>query len=94
MAWVAEVVDQANDLLDDRNMAIGPSHFIKTDLDKTRVRQIWDRTVIPFIEDQFFDEPDRVEPFTLDRLTEVLGEEPGQDVEDEHQDEDDTEDHG
>ena len=94
MAWVAEVVDQANDLLDDRNMAIGPSHFIKTDLDETRVRQIWDRTVIPFIEDQFFDEPDRVEPFTLDRLTEVLGEEPGQDVEDEHQDEDDTEDHG
>jgi len=69
LLWVASLVDHANKLLDDRNMAIGPSHFMKPDLTEARVHQIWDRTVIPFIEDQFFDEPDRAHGFTIDNLT-------------------------
>jgi len=69
LLWVADVVDHANELLDDRNMAIGPSHFMKASLTEPQVRQIWDRSIIPFVEDQFFDEPDRVNAFTIDQLT-------------------------
>ena len=34
--WVADdILDEANAKLDDRNLAIGPSHFMRPDLDKT-----------------------------------------------------------
>jgi MoxR-like ATPase len=66
---VAGLVDRANELLDDRNMAIGPSHFMREGLTEGKVKQIWRRSVIPFIEDQFFDEPARVKQFTYDALT-------------------------
>ena len=73
---VADLVDRANDLLEDRNMAIGPSHFMKKDLTDEKVQQIWRRTVIPFIEDQFFDEPLRVKQFTYEALTRIDNTEP------------------
>jgi 5-methylcytosine-specific restriction protein B len=50
-------------------MAIGPSHFMKEDLTEERVQQIWRRSIIPFVEDQFFDEPERVKQFTYESLT-------------------------
>jgi len=76
LAWVSDLVDRANDLLDDRNMAIGPSHFMKEDLTDERVHQIWRRSVIPFIEDQFFDEPARVKQFTYEALMSHANTEP------------------
>jgi len=73
MDQVADVVDRANDLLNellnDRHAAIGPSHFMKTDLTDTKVQQIWRRTIMPFIEEQLFDEPARVRQFTWESLT-------------------------
>ena len=41
MTWVADVVDRANERLDDRQAAIGPSYFMKDDLDEETVRLIW-----------------------------------------------------
>ena len=42
MVWVADVVDKANELLgDDRHAAIGPSYFMKPDLDEAAVKRIW-----------------------------------------------------
>ena len=35
MTWVADVVDSANEKLNDRNAAIGPSYFMKDALDET-----------------------------------------------------------
>ena len=71
LVGVADLVDRANELLDDRNMAIGPSHFMRANLTEDKVQQIWRRSVIPFIEDQFFDEPALVKQFTYDALTET-----------------------
>jgi hypothetical protein len=73
---VAGLVDRANGLLDDQNMAIGPSHFMKMALTNEKVQQIWRRSVIPFIEDQFFDEPVRVKQFTYEALTQADSTEP------------------
>jgi 5-methylcytosine-specific restriction endonuclease McrBC GTP-binding regulatory subunit McrB len=68
MSWVADVVDRANALLDDRNAGIGPSHFIRSDLSEEWVRRIWEHAVIPYIEEQLFGEEDRLAQFDLDRL--------------------------
>ena len=67
-AWVADLVDSANGRLD-RDMGIGPSYFMTTgDLDEERVRRIWRRSILPYIEDQFFGDADKLAEFNLDRL--------------------------
>lgn len=68
LAWVADVVDAANQKLNDRHLAIGPSHFMRKKLTSKLVDQIWRYTVLPYIEDYFFDSPDEVENFTIEAL--------------------------
>ena len=52
--WVAGLVDRANEHLNDRDAAIGPSYFMggTAELDEARVRRIWRRAVRPYIEEQ------------------------------------------
>ena len=66
--WVASVVDRANEMLSDRHMSIGPSYFMRPDLDEEWVELIWRHQIIPYLEEHFFGEPDRVRDFDLDRL--------------------------
>ncbi len=55
MEWVAEVVDRVNEKLkDDRHAAIGPSYFMKDDLDDAAVERIWKHSVLPYIEERRF----------------------------------------
>lgn len=68
MTWVADVVDLANRKLGDRHMAIGPSHFMKADLDDRWVGLIWKYSILPYIAEQYFGEEDRLDAFQLDRL--------------------------
>ena len=66
--WVADVVDRANRGLDDRQAAIGPSYFMKPDLDDETVRLIWKHNVLPYLEERLAGEHDRLRDFDLDRL--------------------------
>ena len=68
MAWVADVVDRANGKLDHRQAAIGPSYFMKRDLDDDKVRLIWEHNVRPYVEEHLYGEHDRLDEFDLDRL--------------------------
>ena len=69
MAWVADVVERANELLsDDRHAAIGPSYFMKKGLDETAIRRIWRHSVLPYIEERLFGEHERLREFELARL--------------------------
>ena len=68
MEWVADVVDSANEKLDDRDAAIGPSHFMDDKLDDEWTERIWKHSVLPYLAEQFFDEEDRLDEFTLDAL--------------------------
>jgi len=67
MDWVADVLDAANTRLD-RNLAIGPSHFMRPDLDAETVQRIWRHSVLPTIEEHYFGQPERVAEFSLDTL--------------------------
>lgn len=69
MAWVADVVDAANERLADRNGAIGPSFFLVSELDEARLGLIWKHEIMPYLEDHFFDDPGRLADFALAKLT-------------------------
>ena len=69
MAWVADVVDRANEQLsDDRHAAIGPSQLMKPNLDEADVKRIWKHSVVPYVEERLFGSDDRVAAFDLDAL--------------------------
>lgn len=68
MLWVADIVDLVNRELSDRHLAIGPSHFMRQNLDASWVEKIWQHAVLPYLEEHFFGEPDRVRDFELGRL--------------------------
>ena len=68
LAWVGDVVKRANDLLRDRHAAIGPSHFMRLDLDEEWVELIWSHAVLPYVEEHLFGEGERLEEFALDVL--------------------------
>ena len=68
MAWVADVVEQANAILDDRNAAVGPSYFMKAGLNEERARRIWKHDVLPYIEERLYGEHDRLGEFDFDVL--------------------------
>ena len=68
MLYVADLVDAANRMLPDRHLQIGPSHFMRPALNREWLERIWTHSVLPYIEEQFFDEHDRVEEFALAAL--------------------------
>ena len=75
MEWVADVVELANDhLREDRHAAIGPSYFMKDDLDEAAVKCIWKHSVLPYIEERLYGQQEEVEKFRLESLrAEVTG---------------------
>ncbi|MGY4772905.1 McrB family protein (plasmid) [Kribbella sp. CWNU-51] len=60
LEWVADAVDAVNDSLPDPNLGIGPSHFLKETLDERWVQLTWEHSVLPYLEDQFLGEEDRL----------------------------------
>lgn len=71
-AWVGELVAQVNDELEQElggpHLQLGPSHFMKHDLDRDALRRIWEYDIEPFVEDQFFGDAARINRF---RFTQV-----------------------
>lgn len=55
LVWVADMVERVNEELGDRNLAIGPSHFMRDNLSERHVERIWTHSIVPYIEDNFFD---------------------------------------
>ncbi len=71
-AWVGHLVyavnDELKDVLEGSHLLLGPSHFMKEygyspDEQHEQLRRIWEYNIEPFIEDQFFGDPDRIERF-------------------------------
>ena len=81
VTWVADMVDRANDLLAQRNVAIGPSHFMRADYDEEWIKLIWDHSVLPYIEEQLYGEEHRLDEFRFERLRSAPSSRNDQDVE-------------
>ena len=57
MKWIAERVDAANEKLGNKDAAIGPSYFMKPNLNKEMADRIWKYNVLPYLEEQLYGEP-------------------------------------
>ena len=68
MQWVASVVTKANEKLNDRHAAIGPSYFMREGLDDAKVEAIWKHNVLPYIEERLFGQEERLKDFDLNKL--------------------------
>jgi hypothetical protein len=68
MVWVADVVDHANAKLQDRHLAIGPSHFLREDLDDRIVEMVWKYSVLPYVAEQYFGNEEALSEFALEAL--------------------------
>ena len=70
--WIGRLVDAVNDELTKElggsHLLLGPSHFMKeygssADEQHQRLRRIWEYNIEPFIEDQFFGDPEQIDRF-------------------------------
>ena len=71
MHWVADIVDQANELLGPENdAAIGHSYFMGEEgLSEDTLADIWSHSVFPYIQERLYGADDeRIRQFRLDRL--------------------------
>ena len=75
--WVGQLVDAVNaelkDVLEGSHLLLGPSHFMKnygstTAEQQDRLRRIWKYNIEPFIEDQFFGDPERIQRFRFEAV--------------------------
>lgn len=80
MAWVAPMLQSANTRLE-REVRIGPSHFLREDLDDRWVRLAWDHAVIPTLREHFYDQPEQLDQFTYENLKAVSGDPADDDAE-------------
>lgn len=65
-SWLADVVEHVNEKLGDRHGAIGPSYFLRDDLDEDWIKTIWKHAILPYLAEQFFGEEERLKDFHLD----------------------------
>ena len=68
MGWVASFVDEANKELADHEAAIGPSHFMKPNLNKAMARRIWKHAIRPYLEERLQDEGESTRHTRLDKF--------------------------
>ena len=70
------IVDAANAKMPGRDSLIGPSYFLRSDLDPEWVELIWEHSVIPYLSEQLAGEEERLEEFAYARLKQSAAEEP------------------
>lgn len=72
MLHVVDYVNRANQMLDNRDGAIGPSYFMKESLDDDWLAIIWDHAILPYIAEHFFGQEERVDQFRLEAIKRQL----------------------
>ena len=76
-AWVGDLVDAVNEELKKElggsHLLLGPSHFMKTygsslGEQRQQLRRIWEYNIEPFVEDQFFGDPEQIDRFRFNAV--------------------------
>lgn len=68
LAWLPQVIQKANAKLPSRHLAIGPSHFLRPDLDESTIQRIWEYAIIPYLQEFFLDRESELKGFELNSL--------------------------
>ena len=87
MVWVADVVEEANRQLEEyKHAAIGPSYFMRDNLQKDDVPRIWEHSVSPYIEELLFGDDVKIKQLQLEALREKVESNSSRDEDDEQND--------
>lgn len=68
LLWLADLLDLANERINDPDQSIGPSHFLDPEVSELSARRAWDNAVVPMLTELFYAQPDRVPELTFDVL--------------------------
>nr|WP_078596342.1 AAA family ATPase [Evansella clarkii] len=71
MAWVADLVNKVNEMIDDPDISIGHSYFIGQELTMAKLKRIWKYQIMPYLEECFVHDRQRLEQFQLASLLET-----------------------
>lgn len=77
LGWLDEVVDKANALIGNSDHAIGPAFFLRKDLSEDVIRRVWERQVLPYLDELMHDRPDLRKQLSLDSLRANVSKEVG-----------------
>jgi 5-methylcytosine-specific restriction protein B len=66
-AGLIEVLKSLNSIIHDKHYHVGISFFLRSDL-KNELGDIWALEIEPYLEEYFFDQPDKLEPFRWDKI--------------------------
>lgn len=75
MAWVADLVQKVNGMIDDPDISIGHSYFIGQELSMEKLRRIWKYQIMPYLEECFVHDRQKLEQFELNFMLEIGAEE-------------------
>jgi 5-methylcytosine-specific restriction enzyme B len=66
-AGLIQVLKSLNSIINDKHYHVGISFFLRADL-KNEIGDIWQLEIEPYLEEFFFDQPDKLEPFRWDKI--------------------------
>lgn len=75
--WLAGLIELANKHLEDDgidwHLHIGHSHLMQQELDQPRIQMIWQKSIMPTLEEYFYRQADKLDKYKLAALMEELG---------------------
>jgi hypothetical protein len=69
---LANVLKKLNKTIGDRHYEVGITFFLREDLDE-QIEDIWQMEIEPYLEEYFFDQPDKAKQFRWDLVKEAIG---------------------
>jgi hypothetical protein len=72
MTSVADYLEFVNERLGQSDFAVGFSYFMRTDLDESVLRRLWERSVLPALGEYYFNDPEQVAALGLDEVRSAL----------------------
>ena len=66
-----EKVQNINEAIGGKHYSIGPSYFLRENLEQ-RIESIWRYEIVPYLEEHFFEQPERVDQFRWEEVREQV----------------------
>lgn len=63
-----EVMEEINDDIGDSNYELGHTYFLEAE-DRDEIRNIWELEIVPYLEEYFIDQSDKVDNYQWDNIT-------------------------
>lgn len=73
LGWLADLLRRANEMIGDPDQSVGPSHFLRDELDEDAARRAWEHIVLPTLQEHFYTRPDKIDQLRFDSLKVAIG---------------------